>query len=52
MDEQGVESAWFFPTAGIHYEEPLKNDIPTVTAVHRGFNRWFHRNYIFYLIYR
>ncbi len=47
MDEQGVESAWFFPTAGIHYEEPLKNDIPTVTAVHQGFNRWLDEDWGF-----
>ena len=47
MDEQGVQSAWFFPTAGIHYEEPLKNDVEAVTAAHRGFNRWLEEDWGF-----
>ncbi len=47
MDEQGVQAAWFFPTAGIHYEELLKNDIETNIAVHRGFNRWLEEDWGF-----
>ena len=47
MDEQGVEAAWLFPTSGIHYEEPLKNDIETVVAVHQGFNRWLEEDWGF-----
>ena len=47
MDEQGVEAAWFFPTAGIHYEEPLKHDIEAVTVAHRGFNRWLEEDWGF-----
>ncbi len=47
MDEQGVEAAWFFPTAGIHYEEPLKNDIEAVRVLHEGFNRWLEEDWGF-----
>ncbi|HUL97929.1 MAG TPA: amidohydrolase family protein [Mycobacterium sp.] len=47
MDEQGVEAAWFFPTAGIHYEEPLRHDIEAVTVAHRGFNRWLEEDWGF-----
>lgn len=40
MDEQGVEATWLFPTLGILYEEPLKQDVDAVATLFEGFNRW------------
>ena len=47
MDEQGLDAAWLFPTAAVHYEKPLKDDIEAVTAVHQGFNRWLEEDWGF-----
>ena len=40
MDAQGVEATWLFPTLGILYEEPLKEDVDAVATLFEGFNRW------------
>ena len=40
MDEQGLEATWLFPTMGVLYEEPLKDDVEAVCATFTGFNRW------------
>jgi predicted TIM-barrel fold metal-dependent hydrolase len=47
MDVQGVDACWMFPTAAVHYEKPLKNDIEAITAVHQGFNRWLEEDWGF-----
>lgn len=40
MDEQGIEACWLFPTLGMLYEEPLKQDTEAVTVLFRAFNQW------------
>ena len=40
MDQQGLEACWLFPTLGVLYEEPLKQDPEAVTVLFRAFNRW------------
>jgi hypothetical protein len=45
MDEQGVDAVWLFPTLGILYEEPLKNDVEAVCALFEGFNRWLDEDW-------
>jgi len=47
MDEQGVESIWLFPTLGVLYEEPLKEDPEAVCALFQGFNRWLDEDWSF-----
>ncbi len=45
MDEQGLEAVWLFPTEGVLYEEPLKDDIQAVCALFQGFNRWLDEDW-------
>ena len=40
MDRQGLERIWLFPTLGMIYEEPLKDDPEAVGILFRAFNRW------------
>ena len=40
IEEQGLEGAWLFPTAGILYEEPMVHDIDALCTMFEGFNRW------------
>jgi predicted TIM-barrel fold metal-dependent hydrolase len=40
LDEQGLEGCFLFPTLGMIYEEPLKDDPEAVTKTFRAFNRW------------
>ena len=40
IQEQGLEGAWLFPTAGILYEEPMVHDIDALCTLFHGFNRW------------
>ena len=40
MDEQGLEKIWLFPTLGMIYEQPLKQDPEGVGIMFRAFNRW------------
>jgi predicted TIM-barrel fold metal-dependent hydrolase len=45
LDEQGIESAWLFPTLGVLYEELLKKDTEAVKALFHGFNRWLDEDW-------
>jgi len=45
MDEQGVEAVWLFPTLGVLYEEPIKDDTEAVRALFTGFNRWLEEDW-------
>jgi len=40
LDEQGLEGCFLFPTLGMIYEEPLKDDPEAVVKTFRAFNRW------------
>jgi predicted TIM-barrel fold metal-dependent hydrolase len=40
MDEQGVDKIWLFPTLGMLYEEPLRDDPEAVALTFAAFNRW------------
>lgn len=42
LEEQGLEAAWLFPTAGVLYEEPLSHDTDALCAATEGFNRWLN----------
>jgi hypothetical protein len=45
MEEQEVEAIWLFPTLGVLYEEPLKDDVEAVCALFEGFNRWLDEDW-------
>lgn len=47
MDSQGVDRCWLFPTLGMIYEEPLRNDPEAVTILFRSFNRWLEEDWGF-----
>src|SRR5690606_13754448 len=54
MDEHGLDKIWLFPTLGMIYEEPLKDDPEAVALLFSAFNRWLdedwgfaHQNRIF-----
>jgi predicted TIM-barrel fold metal-dependent hydrolase len=47
LDEQGLEAAWLFPTLGMIYEEPLKDDPFAVCTTFRAFNRWLAEDWTF-----
>jgi predicted TIM-barrel fold metal-dependent hydrolase len=54
MDEQGIESAFLFPTLGVCVEHFMKDDVEQTYANLRAFNRWLleewgfnHRGRIF-----
>jgi len=40
LDEQGLASCWLFPTLGMVYETPLRDDPFAVATTFRAFNRW------------
>ncbi len=40
LDQHGLESCWMFPTLGMIYETPLREDPFAVCATFRAFNRW------------
>ena len=45
--EQGLEAVWLFPTLGMIYEEPLKDDPGAVCHTFRAFNRWLEEDWGF-----
>jgi predicted TIM-barrel fold metal-dependent hydrolase len=45
VDEQGLEAAWIFPTAGVLYEEALSKDIKALCTTTRAFNRWLDEDW-------
>ena len=47
IESQNLEAIWLFPTLGVLYEELLKDDIPAVVALMRGFNRWIEEDWGF-----
>ena len=47
MDAQGVDRCWMFPTMGMIYEEPLKDDPEAVTLLFSAFNRWLAEDWGF-----
>jgi len=47
LDEQGLAGCWLFPTLGMIYEEPLKDDPFAVCQTFRAFNRWVHDDWGF-----
>ncbi|GIU86661.1 MAG: amidohydrolase [Acidimicrobiia bacterium] len=47
LDEFGLEAVWMFPTLGMLYEEPLRDDIEAVTTLFGGFNRWLEEDWGF-----
>ncbi len=47
MDAQGLERCWMFPTLGMIYEEPLKDDPEAVTLLFTAFNRWLEEDWGF-----
>lgn len=47
MDAQGVDRCWLFPTMGMIYEEPLKDDPEAVTLLFSAFNRWLAEDWGF-----
>ncbi|MDH3753026.1 MAG: amidohydrolase [Acidimicrobiia bacterium] len=40
MDNQGLASAFLFPTLGVGMEAALEHDLEAMLAAFRGFNRW------------
>ena len=47
LEEQGLAGCWLFPTLGMIYEEPLKDDPEAVCLVFRAFNRWLEEDWGF-----
>jgi len=47
LDEQGLSACWLFPTLGMIYEEPLKDDPFAVCTTFRAFNRWVEEDWGF-----
>jgi predicted TIM-barrel fold metal-dependent hydrolase len=47
LDEQGLAGCWMFPTLGMIYEEPLKDDPVSVCLTFRAFNRWLEEDWGF-----
>jgi predicted TIM-barrel fold metal-dependent hydrolase len=45
MDSQGVEQIWLYPTLGMIYEEPLKQDPGAVALMFQAFNRWIEEDW-------
>src|SRR5688572_11283816 len=45
MDQQGLEKVWLFPTLGVLYEEPLRNDPEAVCHLFTAFNRWLDEDW-------
>lgn len=40
LEEQGVDSAWLFPTLGVVIESLIADDVPLTVETFRSFNRW------------
>jgi predicted TIM-barrel fold metal-dependent hydrolase len=47
LDEQGLEGCFLFPTLGMIYEEPLRDDPEAVCITFRAFNRWLADDWTF-----
>lgn len=47
LDAQGLEGCFMFPTLGMIYEEPLKEDPIAVCKTFRAFNRWLEEDWTF-----
>lgn len=47
LDEQGLASCWMFPTLGMVYETPLRDDPKAVCHTFRAFNRWVEEDWGF-----
>ena len=47
MDEHGLDKIWLFPTLGMIYEEPLRDDPEAVTLLFSAFNRWLDEDWGF-----
>ena len=47
LDEQGLAGCFLFPTLGMIYEEPLKDDPEAVCITFRAFNRWLAEDWPF-----
>lgn len=47
LDEQGLASCWMFPTLGMVYETPLRDDPEAVCHTFRAFNRWVEEDWGF-----
>jgi predicted TIM-barrel fold metal-dependent hydrolase len=47
LDEQGLAGCCLFPTLGMIYEEPLKDDPEAVCLTFRAFNRWLAEDWSF-----
>jgi predicted TIM-barrel fold metal-dependent hydrolase len=47
LDEQGLEGCFLFPTLGMIYEEPLRDDPVAVCTTFRAFNRWLLDDWTF-----
>ena len=47
LDEQGLAGCFLFPTLGMIYEEPLKDDPEAVCTTFRAFNRWLAEDWTF-----
>ncbi len=47
LDRQGLEGCFMFPTLGMIYEEPLKDDPEAVCRTFTAFNRWLLDDWTF-----
>ena len=47
LDEHGLEACWMFPTLGMIYEQPLREDPWAVQQVFTAFNRWLEEDWGF-----
>ncbi|HEX2576283.1 MAG TPA: amidohydrolase family protein [Aquihabitans sp.] len=47
MDAHGLDKVWLFPTLGMIYEEPLKDDPGAVQLLFTAFNRWLDEDWGF-----
>ena len=47
LDEQGLAGCFLFPTLGMIYEEPLRDDPEAVCITFRAFNRWLADDWSF-----
>lgn len=47
LDEQGVQSAFLFPTLGVGMQESLRQDPEAACAAFEGFNRWLEEDWGF-----
>jgi len=45
VEEQGLEGAWLFPTAGVLYEQAMCHDVEALCVLTEGFNRWLEEDW-------